>query len=203
MRLDELFGLFGKDPNALSTEEKALAIKAKGMYTKSIDNFEKIIEKNAQAFDTQPLKAFNQWFEYVFDKNLDQMMKTREIKITDKNISEMAKPLIALASLNYYLKPKTPVQGFEALVKLGPRIFGNDKTILTIIDKSFGKFLERGSNANEKDTDAKPKKGTTYKTKEGTFTWLGAMWVDEKQQPGSKQVQATLTQLARDEGKTE
>jgi len=206
MRLDELFGLFGKDTNKLSAEESALGRKAKGMYGKSIANFQKIMDQNAEAFDKQPLQAFNQWFEYYYDKSVAQTLKTKEIKITDQNIDKMAKPLIALASLNYYLKPRTPVEGFEKLVKLGTMILGNDKTILKIVQDTFGKFLEKGavgSGANAKDTDAKPKKGTTYKTKEGTFTWLGAMWVNEKQQPGSKQVQATLTQLARDEGKTE
>ena len=40
MRLDELFGLFGKDTNKLSAEESALGRKAKGMYGKSIANFQ-------------------------------------------------------------------------------------------------------------------------------------------------------------------
>ena len=35
----------------------------------------------------------------------------------------------------------------------------------------------------------------------GKFTWVGAMWVDDKQQPATKEIQGALTQKARDEGK--
>ena len=202
MRLDELFGLFGPSDNdkAKEKEMKQLAIKAKGMYTKSIDNFEKVMDQNAEAFDAQPLKAFSQWFEHIFDKTVDRMIKTKSITINDGNISQMAKPIIALASINYYLKPKTPFAGFQALVQLSKTI---DPNIKQTVDKTFGKFVEKGSG-NPTDVNAKPKTGTTYDTgKNGKFTWVGAMWVDDQQQPAPKDVQGILTQKARDEGDTQ
>ena len=67
----------------------------------------------------------------------------------------------------------------------------------------FGKFVEKGSG-NPTDVNAKPKTGTTYDTgKNGKFTWVGAMWVDDQQQPAPKDVQGILTQKARDEGDTQ
>ena len=200
MRLNEFFDLFGKSDKK-SAEEKALALKAKGMYTKSVSNLEAVMDQNAQAFDTQPLKAFSQWFEHVYDKPIDRLIKTKDIKINDKNIAQMAKPIVALASINYYLKPKTPFAGFQKLMRIGADVV-TDKQIMTIIEKTFGKFLEKGSGSSV-DVNAKPKTGTTYDTKQGKFTWVGAMWVDEKQQPAEKQVQGALTQKARDEGKTQ
>lgn len=201
MRLDELFGLFGKD-DKLDTEENTLAVKAKGIYGKSVDNLEKVMDRNAEAFDAQPFKAFSQWFEHVYEKSIDRMIKTKEIKINDQNIAKMAKPLIALASINYYLRPKTPVAGFKKLLRIGSRVVA-DKQIMAVVDKTFGKFIEKGPTGQGLDINAKPKTGTTYDTGEnGKFTWVGAMWVDEKQQPASKDVQGALTQKARDEGKT-
>lgn len=200
MRLDELFGLFGNDKNkAKDKETKLLAAKAKGMYTKSIDNFEKVMDQNAEAFDAQPLKAFSQWFEHIFDKPIDRIVKTKSIVINDQNISQMSKPLIALASINYYLKPKTPFAGFQMLVNISDLI---DRGIKQTVEKTFGKFVEKGSGSPT-DVNAKPATGTEYDTKMGKFTWVGAMWVDDKQQPASKEVQGALTQKARDEGKTQ
>ena len=49
MRLNEFFDLFGKSDKK-SAEEKALALKAKGMYTKSVSNLEAVMDQNAQAF---------------------------------------------------------------------------------------------------------------------------------------------------------
>ena len=201
MKLNEFFDLFGKNDKA-SQEEAALAVKAKGIYTKSVNNLEKVMDRNAEAFDAQPLKAFSQWFQHVYDKSIEQMIKTKEIKITDQNVTQMAKPLIALASINYYLRPKTPFAGFKKLVKIGDKVIA-DKQIMAIVDKTFGKFIEKGPQGQGVDVNAKPKTGTTYDTKQGKFTWLGAMWVDEKQQPASKEAQGALTQKARDEGKTQ
>jgi hypothetical protein len=194
MKLDELFGI-GKT-NKKEQELKQLALKVKGMYNKALNNYEQIESNNAEAFDQAPLKAFAQWYEHMFDKELTRAIGIKSIRVTDQNIKQLTKALIALGSLNYYLRPKTPFAAASTLVDIAPMV---DKTIVKPIEQTFGKFVNQ-QGGNVIDPTAKPAVGLEYETPQGTFIFRGQMWTNEKGQPAPKEIQAALTQKARDEG---
>lgn len=207
MRLDELFGLFGKGEDK---ELKQLAQKVKGMYSKAIDNYEAVLAQNADAFKQSPRAAFDKWFEHMFYKNIKRVVDDDNLhrQITDKNLPNLIKPLIMLASQNYYLKPKTGYAGAKSLVQIAPMIAKQDLPMIKVINKFFGTYLERGAS---KDVDPNPvlKKGTEITIPKGdavpqdtTFKWMGQMWMTDKNQPASKEMQGVLTQKAIDDGMT-
>ena len=207
MRLDELFGLFSSDEEK---ELKQLALKAKGMYGKSLENYEQIVAKNPQAFQQQPKEAFNKWFEHMFYKDVKRLIDFDELyqKITDRNFKNLIKPLIMLASINYYLKPKTGYSGAETLVKIAPMIAKQDRDTLKVIEKFFGAFIRAG--ASKADSGGTVKLGAQITVPKGeavpqdtVFTWKGRMWLNDKQQPASKDMQGALTQMAIDQEMTE
>lgn len=195
MKLDELFGIGGKDRKK-EQELKQLALKVKGLYLKALANYNQIENNNAEIFDAAPLKAFSQWYEHMFDKDLNRVIGIKSIRVTDKNIRQLTKSLIALGSLNYYLRPKTPFAAASTLVDIAPMI---DKEIVKPIQQTFGKFINQ-QGGNIIDPTAKPEVGLEYTTPQGSFTFKGQMWVNERGQPAPKEIQAALTQKARDEG---
>jgi tetratricopeptide (TPR) repeat protein len=207
MNLNELFGLFSSDEEK---ELKQLAQKAKGMYNKALENYEQIVEKNPKAFQSQPVEAFYKWFEHMFYKDVKRILDFDELyrKITERNLKNLIKPLIMLASVNYYLKPKTGYSGAETLVKIAPMIAKQDRDTLKVIEKFFGTFVRDG--ASKADTGGTVKIGAEITVPKGAavpqdtvFTWKGRMWLNDKQQPADKKMQGALTQMAIDQGMTE
>lgn len=199
MKLDELFGLFdGPEQKEL----KLLANKVKGMYGKSLENLEQVIAKNAKAFEQQPLEAFRQWFESFYDRPIKRVLDNDSLAntITKRNIQKLIKPLVLLASQNYYLKPKTGYAGAKSLVGIAPMILKNDRETLKVIDKFFGTFVEKGEGGPN-DPNPPLKVGAEMDWPGvGKITWKGAMWVDEKNQPLPKEAQGPATQKAIDDG---
>lgn len=199
MKLDELFGI---GDSAETKELKQLANKVKGMYQKSMDNLEQVKAQNKTAFQQQGFEAFTQWFESYFDKTIKRVLDDATLSngVTKKNIAALEKPLVMLASQNYYLKPKTGYGGAKSLLDLAPMIEKQDKDVLKVIQKFFGTFVKKGSGS-QNDPNPPVKVGATMDWPGvGKITWKGAMWVDEKQQPLPKEAQGPATQKAIDDG---
>lgn len=199
MKLDELFGI---GDSAEQKELKQLSLKVKGMYEKSLDNLEKVIAQNAKAFKEQPLEAFTQWFESFFDRPIKRVIDNDSLAntIREKNIQKLIKPLVMLASQNYYLKPKTGYGGAKSLLSLAPMVAKQDRETQKTIEKFFGSFVEKGSGS-QNDPNPDVKVGSKITAPDGTeYEWKGRMWVDAKQQPAPKELQGPFTQKAIDDG---
>jgi hypothetical protein len=150
MRIDEIAG-FEKpdiqkklaDVKAKEQELKVLANKTKQMYTKALANYEEVESKNAEKFDTDPFNSFNGWFTHMFKADVSKLFAIPNLQIQDNNIKKLGKLIIAYASQNYFLKPKTPFAGADTFLKICKAV---DSNLLTMADQVLGRFV-RGEEA--------------------------------------------------------
>jgi len=209
MRLHEfdIVGLISGETKKEKQERQELTKKSIGMFKKAMADFERIQQENADTFKDNPTEAFEQWFEYYFDRAVARIVDHPGLYNSVKNptkIMNFAPALIMYASMDYYLKAKTPQQGSEEIVVIAPQLT-RDKKLVSIVQKLFGKYVVTGKNQKQLDTDKKPKLGITYTVKNGDeYKWLGAQWGNVTTgRVATKEVAAQLTQIAIDKGDVE
>lgn len=209
MRLHEfdIVGLISGETKKEKQERQELTKKSMGMFKKAMADFERIQQENADAFKDSPTEAFEQWFEYYFDRKVERIVDHPGLYNSVKNptkIMNFAPALIMYASMDYYLKAKTPQQGSEEMVVIAPQLT-RDKKLVSTVQKLFGKYVVTGKNQKQLDTDKKPKLGITYTVKNGDeYKWLGAQWGNVTTgRVATKEVGAQLTQTAIDKGDVE
>ena len=188
-------------------ELEALAKKASGMYKKTIDEFESIVNQNVQAFKEEPNARFEEWFESYFDRAVNKIVDHPGLYNSIKNkIMDNAYAVIAYASMDYYLKAKTPQQGSEALLSIAPVMLAKDKNTLKIVQKLFGKYVVKNKNQEKisDKLDKKPKTGLVYKDGDTEYKFMGQQWVNTtNNQVARKEVAAQLNAVAIERGDTE
>ena len=120
--------------------------KIKGMYIKSLENFNMVAAKNVENFKEHPLASFEVWYEHYYSKTLETEIGNATLYANIKQcpLERLIKPLIMLGSLNYYVESKTHRNALEQLLEFAPLIDKKDIETLNFIQAFFGGFLEDG-----------------------------------------------------------
>lgn len=210
MRLYEfdIVGLISGETKKEKQERQELTKKSMGMFKKAMADFERIQKENADTFKDNPIEAFEQWFEYYFDRAVVRIVDHPGLYTSIKNptkIMNFAPALIMYASMDYYLKAKTPQQGSEEIVVIAPQLT-RDKKLVSIVQKLFGKYVVNNKNQEKisDKLDKKPKTGLVYKDGEVEYKFMGQQWVNTtNNQVARREVAAQLTQIAIDKGDVE
>ena len=146
MRIDEIdFGKRVTDSKAKVQELQELGKKVKGMYEKAQQNFADVEIENAEQFDAEPMQAFANWFKHMFKNDVEKVLNIPALKLSDANIKKVGKLVVAYASQNYYLKPKTPFQGANTFMKIVKIV---DPQLVNIADQVFGRFVRGEEQKN-------------------------------------------------------
>jgi hypothetical protein len=150
MRIDELNSKAKFDKNVADAtkklkELKALSQKVKQMYAKAIQDYERVETENAEKFDSDPYESFKGWFQHMFKTEVEKAVAIPGLTISDANIKKIGKLIIAYASQNYFLKPKTPFAGANTFMKIVKAI---DPQLVSVADTIFGRFVRGEEQKN-------------------------------------------------------
>lgn len=126
-------------------ELQVLAQKAKTMYEKAIAEYERTETQNAEKFDEQPTEAFKEWFEHMFKVDFNKTQFVPGFQLNDNTVKKVYKLFIAYASMTYFLKPKTPIQGADTFLQIVKAI---DKNLVSQADTVFGRYVRGEEQKN-------------------------------------------------------
>lgn len=150
MRIDELDNKANFEKKVLDAKKKleelkALSRKVKQMYEKAIQDYERVETENAEKFDSDPYESFKGWFQHMFKADVEKAVAIPGLTISDANIKKIGKLIIAYASQNYFLKPKTPFAGANTFLKIVKAI---DPQLVSVADTIFGRYVKGEEQQN-------------------------------------------------------